>query len=123
MQPDLVIVGAGAAGTHVLAALAQENRPTVHHIVVLDATSDLGPGLAYGDAADPRHTLGRVPWRRHDKGNGLRRKLASAVATLRERRVTVELHEQSPARSLHKNGDGWCVETRRGTVAAERCVL
>jgi uncharacterized NAD(P)/FAD-binding protein YdhS len=122
-EVDLVIAGAGAAGTHVLAALAQRKHSRIRRIAVLEAGADPGPGLAYGEAADPLHTLGRVPWRRRDKGNLLRGQLASSIATLRERGVIVELFDRCPARSLDRRGGAWVIESPRATVEAPRCVL
>ncbi|MCW5801086.1 MAG: hypothetical protein KIT31_01640 [Deltaproteobacteria bacterium] len=122
-RADLVIVGAGAAGTHVLAALAQRKRLDLRSIGVVEAGDDPGPGLAYGDGAHPLHTFGRVPTRRRERGDELRVQLARSLHTLRERGIAVALHERCPARALHRDGDGWVLDTRRAPIAADACVL
>jgi uncharacterized NAD(P)/FAD-binding protein YdhS len=122
-EANVVIVGGGPAGTHVLAALAQRRQAPARRIVVIERGSELGPGLPYGEAADPRHTLGRVPARRRARGRVLRAQVERACEVLAERGSAVELWRDTTARSLRRAGGGWTVDTDRAAISSEHVVL
>ncbi len=120
IDAELAIVGGGPAGTHVLAALAARPPVTPYRVVVIERTATLGPGLPYGEAADPKHTLGRVPWRRRDRGAMLRSQAEAALVSLAKDGVEVVVLRDTEARSLAR---GWRIETDRGDVLAAAVVL
>jgi uncharacterized NAD(P)/FAD-binding protein YdhS len=115
---DLVIVGGGPAAAHLLDALARRSR-VVGRVVVIERSEVVGTGLPYGEAAGEEHTLGRIPWRRRDRGVELR---SMFVAAARELDVLVQT-EAEAVRLGRAAGGGWEVETDRGRVVAERAVL
>jgi uncharacterized NAD(P)/FAD-binding protein YdhS len=120
IEADLAIVGGGPAGTHVLAGLAQRAPASPFRVVVIERTETLGPGLPYGEAADPRHTLGRVPRRRRERGALLRAQAEAAMGSLAKDGVELVVMRDTQARSLAR---GWRIETDRGDVMAGAVVL
>jgi uncharacterized NAD(P)/FAD-binding protein YdhS len=122
LEADLVIVGGGPAATGVLVALAR--RPGVlGRLVVVERGDTCGPGLPYGEAADPRHTYGRVPVRRRDKGKALREQFVRARDVLESAGTTVVLQTETTAERLSAGAGCWQVDTDRGRIEASRAVL
>lgn len=120
VEADLIIVGGGASGTAVLQALAAEPVRAVRRVVLVERTPTFGPGLPYGETANPVHTMGRTPTLRREKGVQLRRRFEAALAKVRAHGLTVELWSETEALSLRH---GWTVDTSRGAVSAPRVVL
>jgi uncharacterized NAD(P)/FAD-binding protein YdhS len=123
LEADLAIVGGGPAGTHVLAALGKRRRAARARIVVIERTDEMGPGLPYGEAADPKHTLGRVPWKRRDRGDALRAQFKSALEALERRGFDVVVQSSTEAQRLLRRDGAWQLETDRGSVVADNAVL
>ncbi len=113
---DLVIVGGGPAAAHVLAALARARF--AGRVVVIERGTQVGVGLPYGEAADPRHTLGRVATRRRKRGEVLRAQFEQAA-----KKLDAIVERETTARGIARRDGAWHIETDRGEIAAERAVL
>lgn len=128
MEADLLIIGGGASGTAVLQALAA--LPPLHgrtrrhlRVVLVERSTTPGPGLPYGDAADPLHTMGRTATLRHHKGAQLRQRFAAAVARLNQQGVLLTVLTGCEAYALHRTMGGWAATTNQGELQAPRAVL
>lgn len=125
MDAELVIVGAGPAGTHVLTALAERPRAphTPSRVVVLERAARCGPGLPWGDAADAAHTYGRIARLRREKGVALEAQFERSVERLRGAGVEVEVRTETSALQAQRDGTGVIVRTPGGDVRAARMVV
>nr|HEX4316471.1 FAD/NAD(P)-binding protein [Kofleriaceae bacterium] len=124
MIADVAIVGGGAACAHVLHALARERLARPLRVVVIERGADVGAGLAYGDAADPRHTFGRVATRRRDRGKALRAQAARAIDALAARGSSVEVRRGTVARGFRRDAGGFAIDVEPGdAITAEHVVL
>lgn len=128
MEADLLIIGGGASGTAVLQALAAltpaRGRTRRHlRVALVERSTTPGPGLPYGDAADPLHTMGRTATLRHQKGAQLRQRFAAAVARLHDQGVLLTVLTGCEASALHHTMGGWAATTNQGELQAPRAVL
>ena len=139
MQAELIIIGGGASGTAMLQALAAAARERrlprgLGRVVLLERSASLGPGLPYGETADPLHTMGRTRTLRRAKGLQLGQRFQEAHAQLVAAGVELVLHVETGARTLSPGRPAagasarrasrwsrrtWC--SRRGTGTSRGC--
>lgn len=126
MTFDLIIVGGGASGTAVLQALADRVSvapPAGLRVALLERSETPGPGLPYGEAAHPLHTMGRTRTLRREKGQQLRARLASALAKLNAAGVEVALRTSTEVQEITRGDRSWSVLADGDVLHAPRVVL
>lgn len=128
MQAELIIIGGGASGTAMLQALAAAARERrlprgLGRVILLERSASLGPGLPYGETADPLHTMGRTRTLRRAKGLQLGRRFQEAQAELVAAGVELVLHTETGARALTRAAGGWRVGAEGLELEAPHVVL
>lgn len=124
---DLLILGGGASGTAVLQALAAARRSgtveRLRRITLVERGTLLGPGLPYGEAAAPFHTMGRTQTLRRQKGAQLEQRFQLALQRIHAHGGEVEVRTGVEAEHFVRARDGWTVETDRGPLTATNVIL